>query len=144
MPWWGWIIVGVVLLGAEMLAIDSEFYLAVLGGAALLTGAADGLGLPGPLFVEWALFGALSVVLLLGVRRQLYGWARGRPAPRFSAVVGELAEASERIEPGALGQATLRGSTWTARNVGASALAAGQRARVVRVDNLTIELRAEE
>ena len=27
MPWWGWIIVGVVLLAAELLAIEAQFYL---------------------------------------------------------------------------------------------------------------------
>ena len=26
MPWWGWIIFGVVLLGAELLAIEAQFY----------------------------------------------------------------------------------------------------------------------
>ena len=38
MPWWGWIVVGVVLLAAELLAIEAQFYLVLLGVAALLTG----------------------------------------------------------------------------------------------------------
>ena len=33
MPWWGWIVVGAVLLGAELLLIDAEFYFVFLGVA---------------------------------------------------------------------------------------------------------------
>ena len=38
MPWWAWMAVGVVILVIEV-AVQTEFWLAVLGGAALLVGA---------------------------------------------------------------------------------------------------------
>jgi len=144
MPWWIWIIAGVVLLSAELLAIEAQFYLVLLGVAALLTGIGVAVGLPGQPVAEWVLFGVLAVVLMFGVRRQLYGRLVGSPPPMYEVVVGEIATVSETIEPGARGRAQLRGAEWTARNVGRTALAEGQRARIERVENLVVDLKAEE
>ena len=144
MPWWGWIIFGVVLLGAELLAIEAQFYLVLLGVAALLTGLGVAAGLPGPPYAEWGLFMVLAVVLMFGVRRQLYGRLVGSPPPMYEVVVGEIATVSETIEPGALGRAQLRGTEWMARNVGRTSLSEGQRARIERVENLVVDLNAEE
>ena len=144
MPWWGWIIVGVVLLAAELLAIEAQFYLVLLGVAALLTGLGVAAGLPGQPYAEWGLFMVLAVVLMFGVRRQLYGRLVGSPPPMYEVVVGEIATVSETIEPGALGRAQLRGTEWTARNVGRTSLSKGQRARIERVENLVVDLQAEE
>ena len=33
MQWWGWIAVGVILLGAELAFVDAQFYLVFIGGA---------------------------------------------------------------------------------------------------------------
>ena len=44
MPWWGWLVVGALLLGVEMFVIDAQFYLVFLGVAAALVGL---LGLAG-------------------------------------------------------------------------------------------------
>jgi membrane protein implicated in regulation of membrane protease activity len=54
-----------------------------------------------------------------------------------------VAVAREALVPGAIGKAELRGSVWNARNAGREALAAGQRARVERVEGLVLQLRAE-
>lgn len=144
MPWWGWIIAGAVLLAAELLAIEAQFYLVLLGVAALLTGLGVAAGLPGQPYAEWALFTVLAMVLMFGVRRQLYGRLVGSPPPMYESVVGEVATVSETIEPGALGRAQLRGTDWAARNVGRSVLTEGQRARINRVENLVVDLQAEE
>ncbi|TDJ16346.1 MAG: NfeD family protein, partial [Deltaproteobacteria bacterium] len=40
MVWWQWIVLGVVLLGAEMM-VDAEFYLVFLGVSALTVGLLD-------------------------------------------------------------------------------------------------------
>ena len=47
------------------------------------------------------------------------------------------------LPPGGVGKAELRGTSWTARNEGERPLATGERARVTRVDGLTLWLRAE-
>ena len=51
---------------------------------------------------------------------------------------------AEPIEPGGTGRAQLRGSEWTARNAGRTAIAPGQRVRVRAVRDLVLELDAEE
>ncbi len=142
MPWWGWIVVGVLLLGGEMLA-DAEFFLVFLGVAAILTGLLGVAGLSGGIAMQWAIFGALSVVLLVGFRARVYGRLRGTRAPGHETIVGETALVQEPIAPGALGRAELRGSSWSARNVGSAPIAAGRRAQVVRVDGLVIDVRGE-
>jgi membrane protein implicated in regulation of membrane protease activity len=143
MPWWGWIVIGALLLGAEAF-VDSQFYLAIFGAAAVLVGAAGLAGLSGPVWLQWALFGALSIALLVGFRRRLYQRVRSVAAEGYQALVGETATAREPIAAGALGRAELRGALWSARNVGPAPLAAGQRARVARVDGLTLELQGED
>ncbi|MBT8091090.1 MAG: hypothetical protein KJO01_12870 [Gammaproteobacteria bacterium] len=43
MTWWGWMILGAVLPGAELIAIDAQFYLLFLGiSAALVTDIVKG------------------------------------------------------------------------------------------------------
>ena len=51
MPWWGWIVLGCLLLGSE-LVITTDFYLAILGAAALTVAAVASLTAVG----LWALW----------------------------------------------------------------------------------------
>ncbi len=142
MPWWGWIVVGAALLGAETI-VDTQFYLVFFGVAALVTGGLALLGLTGPAWLQWAIFGALCVAGALGFRRRLYGMLRRGDAFVSQGTVGELAVARGAIAPGDLGQAELRGTVWEARNTGAAPIAAGERARVERVDGLVLDLHRE-
>jgi membrane protein implicated in regulation of membrane protease activity len=143
MPWWGWIIVGVLLLGGETVA-DAEFFLVFLGVAAVLTGLLGLAGLSGGIAAQWAIFGALSVVLLVGFRARVYGRLRGTRAPGHETIVGEIAVVHEPIPPGGLGRAELRGASWSARNSGSQPIAAGERAQVVRLEGLVIDVRRIE
>ena len=142
MPWWGWIVVGVLLLAGEMVA-DAQFYLVFLGVAAVATGLLGFAGFSGGIAMQWAIFGALAVVLLLAFRQRVYGRLRGSQAPGHETIVGEIAQVQGAIAPGSLGRAELRGSSWSARNVGADTIPDGARAEVVRVQGLLIEVRRE-
>ena len=51
MPWWGWLILGIGLLGVEMFVVDAQFYLVFIGVAAALVGL---LGLTGIALPQWA------------------------------------------------------------------------------------------
>lgn len=144
MAWWQWIVLGAALLGTEMFVVDTGFYLAILGVAALLVGGGAAVGLLGPVWLQLTIFGVLAVGLLLGVRRHFYRRIHGAPAADLEPVVGETATVREAIEPGATGRAELRGSEWTARNAGRAALRPGGRARVLAVRDLVLELGAEE
>ena len=146
MPWWGWIVVGVVLLAGEMVA-DAQFYLIFLGSAAVIVGLLGFAGMSGGIAMQWAIFGVLAVVLLVGFRARVYGKMRGAgggAAPGYNDIVGETAIARSDIGPGVLGRAELRGTLWTARNVGTGVLTDGQRAEVVRVAGLVIDIRRVE
>jgi membrane protein implicated in regulation of membrane protease activity len=140
MPWWGWIVVGVLLLGGEMVA-DAQFYLVFLGVAAVTTGLLGFAGLAGGIAMQWAIFGVLSVILLMVFRARVYGKLRGTQAPGHETIVGEVAVALGEMPPGGMGHAELRGTSWSARNVGIQPIPSGARAQVVRVQGLVIDVR---
>jgi membrane protein implicated in regulation of membrane protease activity len=142
MPWWGWIVVGAALLGAETI-VDAQFYLVFFGAAALLTGALAALGLAGPVWLQWTIFGVLSVAGAATFRRRMYGLIRRNYGEVGQGTVGELAVAREPIAPGGRGQVELRGSVWEARNTGPTPIAPGESARVERVEGLVLDLRRE-
>jgi membrane protein implicated in regulation of membrane protease activity len=61
----------------------------------------------------------------------------------MDSMVGETAVLTEDLQPGHTGKAELRGSTWSARNVGPSSLSMGQRVTVKKVEGLTLWVRPE-
>ena len=142
MIWWQWIVLGAVLLCAEMF-VDAEFFLVFLGVSAVTMGLL-GLALPLPFWSQWLLFAALSVAFLLLFREKLYRKIRGTAPDVEEGVVGDFAIAEEEIAPGALGRVQLRGATWTARNTGGRALRAEGRARVVSAEGLQVKVRPED
>jgi len=68
---------------------------------------------------------------------------RGEAREAVDSLVGELATAFDAIPSGQHGRAELRGTTWTARNVDALTVAAGERCRVVAVRGLELDIRPE-
>lgn len=144
MLWWLWLVAGLVLLGVEMVT-PGGFYVLFFGVSALVVGCLVGLGVGGPVWLQWIVFSALSVGSLLLLRPHLVRWTRSaeRPDP-MDTLEGEAAVLMEDLGPGAFGKAELRGTTWTALNRGGTPLARGQRCRVVRVDGLTLWVEAAE
>jgi membrane protein implicated in regulation of membrane protease activity len=143
MPWWGWVALGVLLLAAELGAVDAEFYLVFLGLSALVVGLVGLAGFGGPIWLQWLLFAALALVSLVFFRRKLYARLRRAEGELGEGVSGEWAVAQGRIEPGALGRAELRGSVWSARNAGGAPIEDGERVRVERVEGVLLHLRPD-
>jgi membrane protein implicated in regulation of membrane protease activity len=142
MPWWAWILSGLVLLGLE-LALGS-FYLLFLGIAAIIVGLLAMFGASGPLWLEWLLFIAFSIGLVLLLRKPLLGKFNIQSDSRdVDTLVGVVAVAVDSIPPGGIGKAEMRGTVWTAHNAGAVALVPGQRCRVQRVEGLSLWLAPE-
>ena len=142
MPWWGWIVVGAVLLGAELFVIPTDFFLVFLGFAAIVVGLVGLIGIALPEWGQWATFAVVAAISLVYFR----GWLRARFPHTTRAddtLVGEIAVAREALAAGANGRIELRGTTWSARNAGEAALAPGDRARVERVEGLTLHVRRE-
>jgi inner membrane protein len=143
MPWWAWAAGGFGVLLVELFLIDAGFYLVFLGASAIATGfCALAFGVSS-LTVELLLFGGLSLVSMVGFRRQVYARIRRTGPDRPEGATGEWALARERIEPGAVGRVELRGAPWSARNVGAAAIEPGSRAQVVRAESLLLHIQAE-
>jgi len=138
MTWWLWVVIGIVLVGIELLS-PGGFYVIFFGLAALLVGALRGVGLANPLWLQWLLFSVLAVgSLLLFRQRLLKRLPASEPGVDIDSLIGELALPVETIAPGAVGKVELRGSTWDARNGAADSIAAGRRCRVQQVDGFLL------
>ena len=144
MAWWLWIVLGAALLAAELFLIDAQFYLVFLGAASITVGFADVAGLGGPYWAEWLAFGALSLALLVAFRRRLLARTRPGGAGFGEALLGETGVAREALAPGARGRVELRGTAWTAHNVGSEPIPDGGRLRVERAEGLVLEVRRAE
>ena len=140
MPFWGWVVVGAILLAAEMTVVDAQFYLVFVGVAALATGGAVWVAGPFAPALDWALFGGLCVVFLAAFRRRLYERIRRADGRVSQGTVGEVAIAREAIAPGGHGSVELRGTVWQATNVGETEIPAGERALVLATNGLVLEL----
>ncbi len=57
-------------------------------------------------------------------------------------MIGAQAIATEDILVAGLGKAEMRGTTWSARNVGETALARGQRCVVAGIEGLVLHIKA--
>jgi membrane protein implicated in regulation of membrane protease activity len=77
MTWWAWMILGAVLFGAELFAIDAQFYLVFLGVSAAIVGLLSLLGLAAPEWVEWLVFAGLALISMFTFRKALYEKIRG-------------------------------------------------------------------
>jgi membrane protein implicated in regulation of membrane protease activity len=142
MTWWYWLFLGLILAGAEM-AAPGGFYLLFFGIAALVVGALAGFELVVTDWVQWLLFSVLAVVSLLLFRGPLLRMSQQHKTHPVDTMIGETAVLLDHVAPGQTGKAELRGTTWSARNGGASPLAKGQHAAVTKVDGLTLWLKSE-
>ena len=143
MAWWGWCIVGVVLFGLELLAVDAQFYLVFAGLAAIVVGLVGLLGVDLPAWAQWLAFAVLSIVAMFTVRRQIYDkLATGRALGKVNTDVDQHIVVSQELAPGKSCRIEYRGSGWTAVNVGEQIIPAGGGARIDSVDGVTLRIRA--
>jgi membrane protein implicated in regulation of membrane protease activity len=144
MIWWYWMLLGLVLLGAEMIT-PGGFYILFFGLAALVVGGLAGLGLVQAEWLQWLLFSGLAILSLLVFRGPLLAWIKTQDVetPAVDSMGGETAIPLEDLSPGDTGKAELRGTTWTAHNAGSALLKKNQRCKVERVEGLTLWITAE-
>lgn len=141
MTWWAWMILGAVLFGAELFALDAQFYLVFLGLSAAMVGLASLLGVNLPEWAEWLAFAALSLISMFTFRRALYAKIRG-DVPGFNeGVSGNFVTLKEPLAAGQQGRVQFRGSNWTVINEGEAEIAAGARVEIDRTEGLTLFIR---
>jgi len=143
MTWWGWMILGAVLLGAELFAVDAQFYLVFLGVSAGLVGAAMMFDITIPEWGQWLAFAAMSLFFFFSFRPMIYMKLRSGGENYPETMSGETIDIAADLAPGAEARTQYRGSGWTVRNVSDETISAGSRAEVVKVDGLTLHVTAE-
>jgi len=144
MYWWHWAVLGIALAALEILT-PGGFYLLFFGVGGLAVALLTVLGVGGPLWLQVLLFSLFSIVSVALFRNPLLRLMQRKTLQntRADALIGELAIPAADIEPGAVGRAELRGTTWTARNRSTGTIPAGCRCKVVQVDGLIIAIEPE-
>jgi inner membrane protein len=139
MLWWHWIALGLLLALLELIAPGS-FFIIFFGVGAILVGVLALLGLGGPTWMQWLLFSIISVVALLVFRNPLLRLVRKheRHTAPVDSLTNDIATAIDNIPPGEMGRVELRGSAWSARNLGTTIVTKGQRCTVQRVEGLML------
>ena len=143
MYWWAWIAVGAILLGSELAFIDAQFYLVFVGASAFVVGMLQLAGIALAAWLQWLIFAVLAVASMLTFRRRIYeSMRRGLPAMKVGPA-GEIVTIPMALPPGEACRLEFRGCSWSAVNAGTAMVAAGSRARIERVDGLTLVIRGD-
>jgi hypothetical protein len=143
MYWWAWIAVGAILLGSELAFIDAQFYLVFVGASAFVVGMLQLVGIASAVWLQWLIFAVLAATSMFTFRRRIYERMRsGLPALKVGPA-GEIVTIPVALPPGETCRLEYRGCSWSAVNAGLGAIAAGSRARIERVDGLTLVVRGD-
>ena len=143
MDWWAWIAVGAILLGSELAFVDAQFYLVFVGASAFVVGMLQVTGLGLPLWLQWLIFAALAATSMLTFRRRIYESMRRKLPAMKGGPAGEIVTLPMELPPGETCRLEYRGCSWSAINGGETAIAAGAKARIERVDGLTLVVHGE-
>jgi hypothetical protein len=140
-PEWLWLIGGVVLLIAELIA--PGFFLVFIGGAAIATGFAA-LLLSIPIALQLALFAALAFLAVRVGGRRAYSMRYDYSADpllndRAKRLLGQVVVASQPIDSHG-GRVRVGDSEWSARGGPA---APGERVRIVDVEGNCLKVEPE-
>jgi membrane protein implicated in regulation of membrane protease activity len=143
MQWWAWIAVGAILLVLELTLIAADFYLVFLGVAALVIGISTLTGIVTVAWLQWLAFAALAAFFMVTFRRWVYERLRRKLPDVKSGPVGQTVVLPAELQPGESCRLEYCGSSWSAVNGGASLIEGGARARIDRVDGLTLIVHGE-
>ena len=140
MTWWIWLVIGVVLLATELAA--TTMHIAFFAVGAFVVSLLTGLGVELPLWGQLLVFTGVSLFAFFFLRPIAVRKLKLDQKKVVDTLVGEQATTMEEIAPQGIGRAEMRGTTWSARNVGETVLSRGQRCVVAGVEGLTIQIRA--
>ena len=143
MTWWGWVIAGAILFGAELSFVSAHFYLVFIGSRGDRGRPCHRDRLPPP-WAQWALFAVLAIISMLAFRSRLYQRFRG------AAALGEVRPRRRRDDARALRwrparscQTEYGGTFWTVQNDTDVPIPSGTRVRITSVRDLTLLVRPE-
>ncbi len=134
---WVWLIVGIALIGLEI--IVPGFVIMFFGLAAVAVGVLCWFFPAMPETIQLLLFSILSFLMVWIMRKMFkktFSGKNGAPEEVDDVFTGQHATVARAIEPGAPGKVTFNGTDWQAQSD--QALAVGTRVRIVRRDNITL------
>jgi inner membrane protein len=142
MSWWGWLIGGAILLGAELTFVSAHFYLVFVGAAAMIVGViAVAIGLPE--WAQWALFALIAGSSMVLFRSRVYQrFHRSLPTVK-SGPAGGVITLQVALPAGESCQTEYGGTFWTVRNEGDRVIDPGARARITAVRGLTLVVKPD-
>jgi membrane protein implicated in regulation of membrane protease activity len=141
--WWAWLLVGAILLGSELTFVNAQFYLVFVGASCFVVGLLQLTGMGLAVWLQWLIFAALAVTSMVFFRRRIYERMRRKLPTMKHGPAGETVVLPAELKPGESCRLEYCGSSWDAVNGGKSPIAAGQRARIGRVDGLTLVVHGE-
>jgi membrane protein implicated in regulation of membrane protease activity len=141
MTWSFWLLLGLGLLVLEILT-PGGFVSFFFGVSALVVAGLSALHIF-PLWLEWLIFAALSVGMLVLLRRPLRQGLQARTHIHVDSLVGEIGILLEDLPASEIGKIEIRGSPWNVRNVNGAALPRGQRCKVARIEGLLLWVHPE-
>jgi membrane protein implicated in regulation of membrane protease activity len=140
MSWWIWVLAGLALLAAEF--ASSTLHVGFFAVGALVVALLVGVGLDLPLWMQLAICTLTTILAFVYIRPILVRKLKLDFKPVVDTMVGGQARAMDDIAVADMGKAEFRGTTWSARNVGETALARGQRCVVAGIEGLVIQIKA--
>ena len=140
MSWWIWVVIGFLLLCVEF--ASTTLHLGLFAVGAFATAIVVATGADVPLSGQIVIFTVTSLLSFFFIRPALMKRLRLNEKKVVDSLVGEQAMALEDIGVNGNGRAEMRGTTWTARNIGETALIRGQRCIVAAVEGLVLHVRA--
>lgn len=140
MAWWIWVLAGLALLAVEF--ASSTMHIGLFAVGAFVVAILVGLGIDLPLWGQLTIFAGVSIFSLLFIRPIIVRKLRLDHTPKVDSLIGEQALALDDIGVQEIGKAEMRGTTWSARNVGETSLTRGQRCVVTSVEGLVLGIKA--
>jgi membrane protein implicated in regulation of membrane protease activity len=140
MVWWIWVLVGFALLAAEF--ATTTLHIGFFAVGAFVVAILVGAGLNISLWAQILIFTLVTLFAFFFLRPVLMKKLRLNEKKIVDSLVGEKAIALQDIAVGENGKAEMRGTTWSARNIGETGLVEGQRCVVAAVEGLVIHVRA--
>ncbi|HET7437001.1 MAG TPA: NfeD family protein [Thermoanaerobaculia bacterium] len=139
MSWWIWVLAGFLLLAIEF--SSTTLHIGFFAVGAFVVAILVALGVKMPFWGELLTFTLSSLAAFFFLRPILVRKLKLNVSKPVDTFVGEAAVALGDIPAEGLGKAEMRGTTWSARNVGPEPLARGQRCTVTGIDGLVISVR---
>jgi membrane protein implicated in regulation of membrane protease activity len=136
-----WIVIALVLFGAELLTLSFVAFYPALGALAAAVAALLG----GNVVIQVITFAIVAVATLLLTRRPLLRWIRRTPSVPSNAsnVIGRRAVVVIEIGagPGERGQVRVGTEHWSAKSENEQPVAEGTTVEVVRIDGVALVVR---